>query len=132
MDTVLIIVAATLVLLAVVAVPQFLASRKRALDEAASWPAARPRVVTPEAVDADPCLRWLVDEACRQTGADLRKDPVALARLAEAADEARTRLQFATEHEISLPYLGADVGGPRHFQFKATRAAMERARAGIA
>lgn len=124
MDAVLIIIAATLVLLAAVAVPQFLASRKRAQDEAASWPAARPRIVTPEAIDADPCLRWLVDEACRQTGAALRKDPVALARLAEAAEAARTRLQFATEYEVSLPYLGADAGGPKHFQAKVTRDAL--------
>jgi molecular chaperone DnaK len=56
---------------------------------------------------------------------DLRKDPIALQRLKEAAEKAKLELSSLTETDVNLPFLYADDSGPQHLQIKLTRAELE-------
>ena len=57
---------------------------------------------------------------------DLRKDPMALQRLKEAAEKAKIELSSSTETEINLPYITAVDGVPKHLVKKLTRAKFEQ------
>jgi hypothetical protein len=59
---------------------------------------------------------WLVAQACAQTHADLRKDPVALERILTVAARAEAALRQADRFEVELPFITADAAGPRHFR----------------
>ncbi len=68
----------------------------------------------------------LADEFHRETGVDVRKDPVGLQRLRDAAERAKCELSTTAQTDISLPYLTADGSGtPKHLQMKLTRAKVE-------
>jgi len=69
---------------------------------------------------------FLADDFQKNTGIDLRKDPLALTRLKEAAEKAKIELSSANETEINLPYITADASGPKHLQMKMTRAHLEK------
>ena len=68
----------------------------------------------------------LVAEFRREQGIDLREDRMALQRLKEAAERAKTELSTTQSTEISLPYITADAGGPKHFTLTLTRAKLEQ------
>jgi len=70
-------------------------------------------------------MDWLADEFKGQEAIDLRKDPMALQRLKEAAEKAKVELSSATETEINLPYITAVDGVPKHLVVKLTRAKFE-------
>ena len=70
-------------------------------------------------------LNFLSDEFKKDTGIDLRKDPLALQRLKEAAEKAKIELSSAIETDINLPYITADASGPKHLNIKLTRAKLE-------
>ncbi len=70
-------------------------------------------------------LNYLVDEFKKQSGIDLKKDPLALQRLKEAAEKAKIELSTSTETEINLPYITADSSGPKHLNMKMNRAKLE-------
>jgi len=71
-------------------------------------------------------MDWLADEFKNQEAIDLRKDPMALQRLKEAAEKAKVELSSSTETEINLPYITAVDGVPKHLVVKLTRAKFEQ------
>jgi molecular chaperone DnaK len=71
-------------------------------------------------------IEWLADEFKKSEGVDLRKDPMALQRLKEAAEKAKCELSSRTQTEIGLPYITADAGGPKHLNVTLTRAKFEQ------
>jgi molecular chaperone DnaK len=70
-------------------------------------------------------IKWLADEFQKDEGVDLRKDPMALQRLKEAAEKAKIELSASTETEINLPYIMPVDGIPKHLVRKLTRAKFE-------
>ena len=66
-------------------------------------------------------IAWLVSEFLRETRIDLRQDRMALQRLKEAAEKAKCELSAVQQTEITLPFLSADVSGPRHLSRVLTR-----------
>ena len=77
--------------------------------------------------DWDECIvNWVADQYKADTGIDLRKDRQALQRLREAAEKAKIELSSVFETEINLPYITADVNGPKHLQTRLTRSTFEQ------
>jgi molecular chaperone DnaK len=70
-------------------------------------------------------MDWLADEFKSNEAIDLRKDPMALQRLKEAAEKAKVELSSSSETEINLPYITAVDGVPKHLVLKLTRAKFE-------
>ncbi len=70
-------------------------------------------------------MDWLADEFKKQEAIDLRKDPMALQRLKEAAEKAKVELSSSSETEINLPYITAVDGVPKHLVLKLSRAKFE-------
>jgi molecular chaperone DnaK len=70
-------------------------------------------------------MDWLADEFKKDETIDLRKDPMALQRLKEAAEKAKVELSSSSETEINLPYITAVDGVPKHLVKKLTRAKFE-------
>jgi molecular chaperone DnaK len=71
-------------------------------------------------------INWLADEFKKSNGIDLRKDPMALQRLKEAAEKAKIELSGKTSTSVNLPFITADASGPKHLQLELSRAAFER------
>ena len=71
-------------------------------------------------------IEWLADEFRRTENVDLRKDPMALQRLKEAAEKAKIELSSGAETEINLPYITAIDGVPKHLVVKLSRAKFEQ------
>ncbi|MCK0131837.1 molecular chaperone DnaK [Flavobacteriaceae bacterium F08102] len=71
-------------------------------------------------------IDWLADEFNKEEGIDLRKDPMALQRLKEAAEKAKIELSSSTQTEVNLPYVTATASGPKHLVKTLTRAAFEK------
>lgn len=74
----------------------------------------------------DEIIDWLASEFKSEEGIDLRKDPMALQRLKEAAEKAKIELSASTETEINLPYVTAVDGVPKHLVKKLTKAKFEQ------
>ena len=70
-------------------------------------------------------IDYLVEEFNKEQGIDLRKDPLALQRLKDAAERAKIELSSAQHTEVNLPYVTADASGPKHLNIKLTRAKLE-------
>ena len=71
-------------------------------------------------------INWLAEEFQKNEGIDLRRDPMALQRLKEAAEKAKIELSSSTSTEINLPFITADQTGPKHLQISLSRAQFER------
>ena len=71
-------------------------------------------------------IDWLADKFKADNGIDLRKDPMALQRLKEAAENAKKELSAASQASINLPFITADASGPKHLDYSLTRAEFER------
>ncbi len=71
-------------------------------------------------------MDWLADEFKNDEAIDLRKDPMALQRLKEAAEKAKVELSSSSETEINLPYITAVDGVPKHLVKKLSRAKFEQ------
>ncbi len=71
-------------------------------------------------------IEWLADEFQKEENTDLRKDPMALQRLKEAAEKAKIELSSSTTAEINLPYITAIDGTPKHLVKQLTRAKFEQ------
>ena len=71
-------------------------------------------------------INWLADEFNAAEGVDLRKDPMALQRLKEAAEKAKIELSSSAQTEINLPYVTATATGPKHLVQTLTRAKFEQ------
>jgi chaperone protein DnaK len=71
-------------------------------------------------------MDWLADEFKKDENVDLRKDPMALQRLKEAAEKAKIELSSGTETEVNLPYITAVDGVPKHLVKKLSRSKFEQ------
>ncbi len=71
-------------------------------------------------------IDWLADKFNSDNGIDLRKDPMALQRLKEAAENAKKELSSAQQAQVNLPFITADASGPKHLDYTLTRAEFER------
>ncbi len=71
-------------------------------------------------------INWLADEFESEESMDLRKDPMALQRLKEAAEKAKIELSASTQTEINLPYITATSSGPKHLVKTLSRAKFEQ------
>ncbi|MFA5207789.1 MAG: molecular chaperone DnaK [Candidatus Paceibacterota bacterium] len=66
-------------------------------------------------------IDWILTEFKKEQGIDLVKDPLALQRLKEAAEKAKTELSSAMETNINLPFITSDADGPKHLEYKLSR-----------
>jgi molecular chaperone DnaK len=70
-------------------------------------------------------INFIADEFKKDSGVDVRKDPLAMQRLKEAAEKAKIELSSTQQTDINLPYITADANGPKHLNVKLTRAKLE-------
>src|SRR5690606_31270318 len=70
-------------------------------------------------------IDYLAKEFEKEQGIDLRRDPLAMQRLKEAAEKAKIELSASQQTEVNLPYITADASGPKHLNIKLTRAKLE-------
>jgi molecular chaperone DnaK len=71
-------------------------------------------------------IEWLAGDFQKQEGVDLRKDPMALQRLREAAEKAKIELSSSMQTEINLPFITATESGPKHMVMTLTRSKFEQ------
>ncbi len=71
-------------------------------------------------------INWLADEFNAEENMDLRKDPMSLQRLKEAAEKAKIELSSSAQTEINLPYITATASGPKHLVRTLTKAKFEQ------
>uniref|UniRef100_UPI0040490200 molecular chaperone DnaK n=2 Tax=Cephaloticoccus sp. TaxID=1985742 RepID=UPI0040490200 len=74
----------------------------------------------------DALITWLVNEFKKESGIDLRQDPMALQRLKEEAEKAKIALSSTQSVDINLPFITADASGPKHLNVQLTRAKLEQ------
>ena len=70
-------------------------------------------------------INFLADEFQKSSGVDVRRDPLAMQRLKEAAEKAKIELSSSQQTDVNLPYITADASGPKHLNVKLTRAKLE-------
>src|ERR1700684_3234326 len=70
-------------------------------------------------------INFLGEEFLKESGVDVRKDPLAMPRLKEAAEKAKIELPSTQQSDVNLPYITADASGPKHLNIKLTRAKLE-------
>src|ERR1700760_2855807 len=70
-------------------------------------------------------INFLGEEFLKESGVDVRKDPLAMQRLKEAAEKAKIELSSTQQSDVNLPYITADATGPKHLNIKLTRAKLE-------
>ncbi|MEK1940560.1 MAG: molecular chaperone DnaK [Pseudomonas sp.] len=70
-------------------------------------------------------IDYLVDEFKKESGINLKGDPLAMQRLKEAAEKAKIELSSAQQTDVNLPYITADASGPKHLNVKISRAKLE-------
>ena len=71
-------------------------------------------------------IDFIADEFQKEQGVDVRKDPLALQRLKEAAEKAKIELSSNQQTEVNLPYITADANGPKHLNVRINRAKLEQ------
>jgi len=70
-------------------------------------------------------IEYLSNEFEKESGVDIKNDPLAMQRLKEAGEKAKIELSSAQQTEVNLPYITADASGPKHLNIKLTRAKLE-------
>ncbi len=70
-------------------------------------------------------INFIADEFQKESGVDVRRDPLAMQRLKEAAEKAKIELSSSQQTDVNLPYITADASGPKHLNVKLTRAKLE-------
>ena len=70
-------------------------------------------------------INFLADQFEKESGVDVRKDPLAMQRLKEAGEKAKIELSSSQQTDVNLPYITADAAGPKHLNIKLTRAKLE-------
>jgi molecular chaperone DnaK len=70
-------------------------------------------------------VNFVAEEFLKESGVDVRKDPLAMQRLKEAAEKAKIELSSTQQSDLNLPYITADASGPKHLNLKLTRAKLE-------
>src|ERR1700757_2173693 len=70
-------------------------------------------------------INFLAEEFQKESGVDVRRDPLAMQRLKETAEKAKIELSSSQQTDVNLPYITADASGPKHLSVKLTRAKLE-------
>jgi molecular chaperone DnaK len=70
-------------------------------------------------------IHYLADQFEKESGVDVRRDPLAMQRLKEAGEKAKIELSSSQQTDVNLPYITADATGPKHLNVKLTRAKLE-------
>jgi molecular chaperone DnaK len=70
-------------------------------------------------------INFLADQFQKESGVDVRQDPLAMQRLKEASEKAKIELSSSQQTDVNLPYITADAAGPKHLNIKLTRAKLE-------
>jgi molecular chaperone DnaK len=70
-------------------------------------------------------INFLADQFQKESGVDVRQDPLAMQRLKEAGEKAKIELSSSQQTDVNLPYITADAAGPKHLNIKLTRAKLE-------
>src|SRR6202451_3535135 len=70
-------------------------------------------------------INFLADTFQKESGVDVRKDPLAMQRLKEAGEKAKIELSSSQQTDVNLPYITADAAGPKHLNIKLTRPKLE-------
>src|SRR5262247_2099083 len=70
-------------------------------------------------------ITFVAEQFLKESGVDVRRDPLAMQRLKEAAEKAKIELSSSQQTDINLPYITADASGPKHLNIKLTRAKLE-------
>jgi len=70
-------------------------------------------------------VNHFLDEFKKEAGIDLKGDNAAMQRLKDEAEKAKKELSSTTEYDVNLPFITADADGPKHFEYKLTRAKLE-------
>src|ERR1700752_1823248 len=70
-------------------------------------------------------INFLAEQFQKESGVDVRKDPLAMQRLKEAAEKAKLELSSTQHSDVNLPYITADASGPKHLNIKLPRAKLE-------
>ncbi|TLZ00549.1 MAG: molecular chaperone DnaK [Gammaproteobacteria bacterium] len=70
-------------------------------------------------------INYLAEQFQKESGVDVRNDPLAMQRLKEAAEKAKIELSSTQQSDVNLPYITADASGPKHLNIKLTRAKLE-------
>lgn len=70
-------------------------------------------------------VNYFLEEFKKESGIDLKGDNAAMQRLKDEAEKAKKELSSTSEYEVNLPFLTADADGPKHFEYKLTRAKLE-------
>ena len=70
-------------------------------------------------------IEYLSGEFQKESGVDIRRDPLAMQRLKEAGEKAKVELSSLQQTEVNLPYITADASGPKHLNIRLTRAKLE-------
>ena len=112
------------IVVAVIAVVTFLLIRSRRREAASPVTAPRPPVrssAMPAERESHSLVDWLLDRAFEQTGVPVANDALARDRIAHAAVKAMEELRTRGSATISLPFLTADAGGPKHFNVEFKR-----------
>jgi molecular chaperone DnaK len=76
-------------------------------------------------------IEYLAAEFERESGVDIKADPLAMQRLKEAAEKAKIELSTQQQTEVNLPYITADATGPKHLNIKLTRAKLAAIQGGV-
>ena len=71
-------------------------------------------------------INWIADDFQAKNGIDLRKEPMSLQRLQEAAEKAKRELSTSEATDVNLPFIAQDASGPKHLQMRISRAEFER------
>src|SRR5258706_12414420 len=71
-------------------------------------------------------IDWILEEFKKDQGIDLSKDAMAMQRLKEAAEKAKIELSSTLETDLNLPFITADVSGPKHLALTLTRSRLEQ------
>ncbi len=70
-------------------------------------------------------INFIADEFKKESGVDVRRDPLAMQRLKEASEKAKIELSSSQQTDVNLPYITADASGPKHLNVRLTRAKLE-------
>jgi molecular chaperone DnaK len=70
-------------------------------------------------------IDYVAAEFLKESGVDVRRDPLAMQRLKEASEKAKVELSTSQQTEVNLPYITADASGPKHLAMKLTRAKLD-------
>jgi molecular chaperone DnaK len=70
-------------------------------------------------------INFIAEEFKKESGVDVRRDPLAMQRLKEASEKAKIELSSSQQTDVNLPYITADASGPKHLNIRLTRAKLE-------